>query len=786
MNHSFHYPVESPAARLTLAVRLRRPKWCAAALVYVLLLGFLADAPGQDDPLRPEGTLRTRWASQVPDVPLNEYPRPQFQRPDWTNLNGSWEYAILQADSGRPESWEGTIRVPFAVESQLSKVQRTVPADHALWYRRTFDRPSGSGRLFLNFEAVDHRAEVWVNGTRVGEHEGGYDAFQFDITGAVVPGPTQELLVKVTDPTDADSQPRGKQVRRPEGIWYTSVTGIWQTVWLEWVPEEFIADLRATPDVDASKVVVEVILAAPPGRTVAVEVRDENRLIASGSAEGVQAAEAHPSIARMELEIPEARLWSPDSPHLYNLNVALKGGDAVASYFGMRKIAVGKDESGFNCLFLNNEPLFQLGPLDQGWWPDGLYTAPTDEALKYDIEITKQLGFNMCRKHVKVELRRWYYWADRLGLLVWQDMPSGGKPGRGGQFIRDNQEDAAFSAGEKERYRRELLALIDQHRNHPSIVAWVPFNEGWGQHDTNDVLAWVKQRDPTRLVDGPSGWTDRGQGDMKDRHQYPGPGMFETMADRASVLGEFGGLGLPIADHLWWDKRNWGYQTFTSREEMQERYEQLILSLRPLVSRGLAAAIYTQTTDVEGEVNGLMTYDRQLVKLNAERVARLHKRLYEPTGRFDETVLLPTSEREPRSWRYSIETPAEGWQNADFDDSSWSQRPAGFGTPDTPGTVVRTEWNTGEIWVRQAFRLTQRPKGEVWLRIHHDEDAEVYLNGKRCPRLSGYTVDYQEIPLPEAAATALKEGENVMAIRCRQTGGGQYIDAGLLEVTERR
>ncbi len=561
--------------------------------------------------------LTTPWTANVrADAALPEYPRPQMVRPRWTNLNGLWDYAILPKDAPKPQKADGKILVPFAVEAALSGVKRPLTPDQRLWYRRTFTAPNRKGeQLLLHFDAVDWRTEVFINGKSVGTHEGGYDPFTFDITAALKPAGPQEVVVSVWDPTDSGLQPRGKQVLNPNGIWYTAVSGIWQTVWLEPVPAGHITEISMTPDLDAKQ--LRLMVKSNPGQytaTATLHGKPVGRVTASTN--------GYTNLALNSIEP-----WSPDSPTLYDLEISLKSGDTVHSYFAMRKVDVQKDTAGVNRIFLNNHPLFMIGPLDQGWWPDGLYTAPTDEALRSDIDTLKKLGFNMCRKHVKVEPARWYYWADKLGLMVWQDMPSAMLRGRPTGVRKGAAQDVAFTPEESTSFNRELDALIRERGNSPSIVAWVPFNEGWGQHDTDAVLKHVKQLDPSRLVDGPSGWEDRGYGDLKDMHMYPGPGMFPVLTDRVSVLGEFGGLGLSVPEHLWWDKRNWGYQTFTERAKLQAAYEGLIEKLEPLVKQGLAAAIYTQTTDVEGEVNGLMTYDRKVVKFDAARLAELHRRL---------------------------------------------------------------------------------------------------------------------------------------------------------------
>jgi len=568
-------------------------------------------------------------------------------RDEWLNLNGLWEYAIRPREAAQPDTFDGQILVPFAAESALSGVMKPVGPENRLWYRRRFVAPahaaSGSTngaadrrrgdvtqadhRTLLHFGAVDWRAAIWVNGQQVGEHQGGYDPFTFDITDALERTGEQEIVVSVWDPVNEGFQPRGKQVLEPRGIWYTSVTGIWQTVWLETVSATSIESLKMVPDIDAGTLRLSVQLrgrdgaasgAAGPGLTVHAGVLEGREVAAS--AQGT-AGET------LEIEMPDDfELWSPDSPYLYDLRVELRADDqpvdAIDSYFGMRKISIGKDADGFNRLLLNNEPLFQYGTLDQGWWPDGLYTAPTDAALRSDVEVLKSLGFNMTRKHVKVEPARWYYHCDQLGLLVWQDLPNGdGHIGREDPDLVRTPESA-------DNYHRELEAMIATFHNQPSIVVWVPFNEGWGQFDTDGIMSRVKELDPTRLVDGPSGWTDRGSGDIYDIHSYPGPATPEPEPVRAIVLGEFGGLGLPIEGHLWRSRDNWGYRTYTSRDELRANYDRLIEELLPMVEAGLAAAIYTQTTDVEGEVNGLMSYDREIIKFDIESMARNHQRLF--------------------------------------------------------------------------------------------------------------------------------------------------------------
>ena len=722
----------------------------------VALMGMAAQLESQTPP-----TLVTRWAAAVDTARvLPEYPRPQLVRPTWQNLNGWWQYAVRDSGAPLPDRWDGRILVPFAIESQLSGVRRSVTEHERLWYRRAFHTtaPAG-GRLLLHFGAVDWAATVFVNGHRLGDHEGGYDPFTFDITDALEPSGEQELVVVVWDPTDAGEQPRGKQVRAPRGIWYTSVTGIWQTVWLEPVPEAHITALDVTTDLDSSRVVLRV-RAARAGADARV------RAIAYAGGQPVGEVEGAIDVP-LTFSIGRPRPWSPDDPFLYDLRVHLASGDSVSSYFGMRTVAVARDSLGVRRLFLNGQPLFQYGLLDQGWWPDGLYTAPTDDALRFDIETTRRLGFNLARKHVKVEPARWYYHADRLGLLVWQDMPSA-----------NNRTSAS-----REHFARELQRVVDALRHHPSILMWVPFNEGWGQHDTERYTTWLQAYDPTRLVNSASGWTDRGTGSVADLHAYPGPTIPPDDERRARVLGEFGGLGLPLEGHTWLDRDNWGYRSFPDTVALGHAYRALLRQLRLLIGEGLAAAIYTQTTDVEIEVNGIMTYDRAMVKLPPDAPA-LHRRLYGSPPTVHSVVA--TSRGEGQLWRYTTDRPAADWMQSAFDDDGWQEGLGGFGrTPDT-GTRVRTPWTSPDLWLRRGFALPNRAVVAPHLIIRHDEDAEVYLNGTLVASLTGYDQTYTLLPLDDAARRLLRAGANTLAVHVRNTRGAQYVDVGLVEVIEGR
>ncbi len=563
--------------------------------------------------------IKTQWAEQVnPKSVLPEYPRPLMERSEWQNLNGEWEYAIKPLGEVEPASFDGNILVPFAVESSLSGVQKEVGEKNELWYKRSFTVPAKwKGKdVMLNFGAVDWKAEVFVNDVLVGSHKGGYTPFSFNITPFLKGSGAQKLVVRVWDPSDKGYQPIGKQTSNPQGIWYTSVTGIWQTVWLEPVASNHITAVKSIPNVDANALNVTVG-ASTPCVTSIVEVKLLDKGAVVASAKGVQGQE-------LRLGVKNPTLWSLENPYLYDMSITLSQNgkviDQVKSYTAFRKISVEKDKNGILRMCLNNKPLFHYGPLDQGWWPDGLYTAPTDEALLYDIKKTKEWGFNMIRKHVKVEPARWYYHCDKEGILVWQDMPSGDMGNRWEPHKYNGGTDKERSVESVANYYQEWKEIMDLGVSHPSIVVWVPFNEAWGQFDTEKVVAWTKAYDPSRLVNPASGGNHRPCGDILDLHNYPGPDMFLFDAQRVTVLGEYGGIGLPLENHLWWNKRNWGYIQFKNSDEVTAEYVKYANELKGFVKRGFSAAVYTQTTDVEGEVNGLMTYDRKVIKINEAKV----------------------------------------------------------------------------------------------------------------------------------------------------------------------
>lgn len=580
--------------------------------------------------------ILSSWAENLdPQAPLGEYPRPQMQREHWQNLNGLWDYKV-EADSGKSVLDQGKILVPFPIESALSGVSRRLSETETLWYKRTIEidpELRKQKRVLLHFGAVDWRTTVYINGQEAGMHEGGFDPFSLDITPYLKKGSGQDIEIAVWDPTDQGPQPRGKQVNAPSGIWYTPVSGIWQTVWLEGVPKSYIMRTRNTPDIDGQQLHVQTeIMQAQAGDQLLISAWDGDRKVSEVSVSPQEEA---------LLNIPDPILWSPKNPHLYDLRVQLQRGgktlDEVQGYFAMRKISMGKDDQGIQRILLNNRFTFQYGPLDQGWWPGGLYTAPSDAALLFDIRTTKEMGFNMIRKHIKVEPARWYYHCDREGILVWQDMPSGDLGGniwdRDPGKISGKPLDKQRSPASEALYRKEWKAIMQALYNFPSIVVWTPFNESWGQFKTREITEWTMQQDPTRLVNSASGGNYFPVGHILDIHNYPRPALPVPELfgkSRALVLGEFGGLGLPLQGHTWQGKDNWGYQSFKDREALEVGYRDLIQRLQILIPRGLSAAVYTQTTDVEVETNGLMTYDRKVIKIPAPTLQTLHQVLYQP------------------------------------------------------------------------------------------------------------------------------------------------------------
>ena len=720
--------------------------------------------------------ISTVWGENMtPETAWPNHPRPNLERANWANLNGLWDYAITTANAkAQPETWEGKVLVPFAMESSLSGVGRSIEPNEAIWYRRSFNvEDLGGQRLLLHFDGIDFRSQVFVNGIEVTDipHESGILPQTLDITEAVKIG-NNELVVYAWDPTNTWQVASGKQYVNPHGIWYTRVSGIWQTVWTEIVPETYITSYEVYPDINNETAFVKINTSGNlMGAKAKIVVKDaNNKKVASGKVKNWDEPVA--------LKIAEAQLWSPENPYLYNMEITLdskSGTDEVKGYFGLRSIEMRKDKNGIQSFYLNNKKIYMLGTLDQGWWPDGLLTPPSDEAMEFDIRFLKEAGFNMMRKHIKVEPMRYYYLCDKLGILVWQDMPSG--------------------AGDVNQrygmYRRELKGMVDYLQAIPSIVMWVPYNEGWGEQDAfmvNSTLTWLMNYDKTRLVDGPSGWTDHGVGHAKDMHNYPGPGMFDLMQDRISVLGEFGGLGLAIKEHLWQDKGSWGYVSDTETKDSFDRYVSLMNRLSFLASRGLGASVYTQTTDVEIEINGLLTYDRKVDKYGRENLRAIHQKVYDSVDKYYEEIALIKPEE---NWKYTIEAPANGWEQPQFDDSKWKTGKAGFGNQvikkDSQNAHVNTSWETPNIWLRKSFEWDGIGTFDLaFLNIYFDENPVIYLNGQEIAQFKDWNGNYDPKYIVDIQAfqKALKKGTNVLAVSCQNAQGGAYIDLGLYILKE--
>lgn len=710
--------------------------------------------------------IMTDWAQLVDtNAPLPEYPRPQMVRAEWLNLNGIWQFQPGATNQPPPtnQTLASEILVPFPMESALSGVAQYHM--HS-WYRRTFTIPSvwNGQRILLHLDAVDWQSEVYLNGQSVGVHRGGYDAATYDITDQISGSGPQELIVRVYDPTDASGFPRGKQTLSPGGIMYTSTSGIWQPVWLEPAPNTSVASLKLIPNIDTQKLQVTTMVTGPTnGITVSAFARSNNIVV--GTVSGAPGA-------ALLLPVPNPNLWSPTNPFLYDLEINLSNAtarvDSVSSYCGMRKISVG-NTNGFLKMLLNNQFVFQFGPLDQGFWPDGIYTAPTDDALKSDIEQTKLLGYNMIRKHIKVERARWYYWADKLGILVWQDMPSLNSYTGSPKPVETNQ------------FRTELTRLVENHWNHPSIISWVIFNEGQGQHDTPSLVSLVESLDPSRLVNQASGNDHFGVGAILDWHSYPNPSC-PVSAVQAVVCGEFGGVGLGITNHTW--APGWGYIAATNGGDLAGKFEDFCFQISDFVqNHGLSAVVYTEITDVEIELNGFLTYDRKVRKPDADRIRAAIASASTPISL---TTIVPTSQASAQAWRYTTATPANNWFSSGFNDSAWNTGSGGFGAGNPPNIagILRTAWNTGDIWLRRTFNpgsLTSQQLTNLFFTVYNDEDVEIYINGVLASSATGYRTSYGLMSLTEVGRGAIiPNALNSLAVHCHQTGGGQYIDVGLV------
>lgn len=713
----------------------------------------------------------TAWSALLDtNNPLPEYPRPQLARSNWMSLNGIWQFQSGSPADAVPigQTLSGQILAPYPMESAISGVMQHYEYS---WYRRLFTVPAGwSGkRILLHLDAVNWQAAIYVNGSLMLTHKGGYDPFSCDITAALVAG-SNELIIQVYSPVDNAGEPRGKQTLYPGGIMYTAASGIWQPVWLEPVDAYGVNTLRLTPDVDNGLLRMTVNTYATAGVTVYATALSNG--VAVSAASGVPAAE-------IDLPLPNAALWAPENPFLYGLQIAVaRNGatnDTVSSYFGMRKISV-QNVSGVPQIFLNNQRYFEMGPLDQGFWPDGIYTAPTDAALAYDLQLEKALGFNMVRKHIKVEPQRWYYWADHLGLLVWQDMPSCNSYTGSPQPI-----DAA-------QFEAELTAMVTNHWNAPSIVAWTLFNEGQGQSgngqtNTAHLVNAVRALDASRLINQASGNDYYGVGDILDNHSYPDPGD-PLSSTQATVDGEFGGIAWHVDGHLWNSAQAGnGYLLASSLDNFANLYDGYlneVLNYKSLSNGGLNAAVYTQITDVENECNGLLTYDR-LVKPSMDRIYVANLKAI--TGQIAITPVVATSQTVPQSWLYTTNAPPANWYASNFDASSWRTGVGGFGAF-APNVTPNTAWTTpGYIYLRRTFNpgtLTADQIANLAFTLYHDEDVVIYINGVFAASASGYSTTYVTLPISAQVRAALvPNGTNVLAVSCYQTVGGQFIDVGL-------
>ena len=571
--------------------------------------------------------IKTKWGNNLDINNIwKEYPRPQLERKEWMNLNGQWIYSISGISSNKPKKFDGTILVPFPVESSLSGVMANFTENQVIWYERDIEIPQNwsDRNILLHFGGVDWKCDVYINDAKVGDHSGGYSPFYFDITKYLKKG-INKLIVRVVDPTNKGYQPLGKQVLKPFGIYYTAISGIWQTVWLEPVNKEHISNLEINNVFDNKEIKINFKLNSLKQLPINLTLEYNGQIIRSVSG----LSNNNISIKLKDNEFHE---WSPSKPNMYTIKVELydennKLIDSILSYTTIRKVEQRKDENGINRIYLNNKPLFNMGTLDQGYWPDGLYTPPSEEAMIYDIIKLKELGFNTIRKHVKIEPLRYYYHCDKIGMLIWQDMPSGDQGNNlRKQYKYTEGTDRRRTDESIEVFYKEWGEIIDNLKFFQCIIIWIPFNEAWGQFDTEKVVNFTAQKDSTRLINPASGGNVRDCGHIFDVHHYPAPSYISKSEDKIDVIGEYGGIGLEIKDHTW-EKNNWGYVKVKSKEELTDKYEVFIDKLVNYTKYGISAAIYTQTTDVEIEINGLITYDRAEMKIYENRIKSANLKL---------------------------------------------------------------------------------------------------------------------------------------------------------------
>ncbi|MCU4164434.1 sugar-binding domain-containing protein [Carboxylicivirga caseinilyticus] len=727
-----------------------------------------------------EAELPTQWMKDI-DInhPLPEYPRPQLVRNDWVNLNGLWEFEPGKADDTTPvgKTLSEKILVPFPVESAISGIKEHYDR---LWYRREFSVPKNwkGKRIILHFGAIDWESEIFINGESVKLHRGGYDAFDVDITSFLKKGDKQELIVRVFDPTEKQGIPRGKQENPPHGllIMYTPITGIWQTVWMEAVDKNGIEKIKMTPNVDEEKLTLQVL---PYNEnldniTIEAKVLDKGKVVSS--------VESMPG-TDIILPVPNTKLWSPETPFLYDLEIAIKRKDKVLdkvdSYFAMRKVGI-KQQDGKTKVYLNDKIVYNYGLLDQGYWPDGLYTAPTDEALRYDVEIQRKLGYNMVRKHLKVEPMRWYYYADKMGLMVWQDMPSVNS------YIHHKPKIDTLQ------FQKEYIRMVEGLYNVPSITSWIIYNELQGQktadgiNPTTRMVELTRKLDPTRLINAASDNHHHDYvGDILDYHSYPPPKIIEPNYGMAGVCGEFGAIALEVQGHEWKPGEGVGMLKVNSQDELEEIYDEYVhMLLQYKTQNHMSGAVFTQLTDVEQEVNGLLTYDR-IPKVDIDKIKALNEKLiYQDVEKTE--YFLSDAISKPCEWKYTNKEPESDWQIQSFNDSEWQIGLSGFGNGNPPNSNEQTNWNTTDIWLRKTIdirELSTEELDKLTMVVYYDEDCEIYINGVLAASEQGYVSNYKTIKISDEALNAIKPGKNVIAVHCKQTTGGQYFDMGLKLVT---
>lgn len=732
--------------------------------------------------------LMTFWGESIdPNNVLPEYPRPQMERSEWMNLNGIWGVAIGKSGDTYDvkRNFNQEILVPFPVESALSGIMDGDyrNADKNYWYKKTFTLNDSytNKDVLLHFGAVDWECKVFINGQEIGLHKGGYDAFSFNITDYLKPvGEEQELVVRVYDSQWAGGHPHGKQSLNPNGIWYSPVTGIWQTVWIEPVSNTHINDFHIIPDIDKGTISVNVKGANTTNKTEAVVcILDEGKTLSETKID---------LDSYTDITIEHPKLWSPNSPFLYDIKIVLREDgkvlDEVKSYFGMRKIHLGKN-GDIPWIYLNNEPIFQFGVLDQGWWPDGLYTAPSDEAMLFDLQLIKKMGLNTVRKHVKTEPARWYYHCDRLGLMVWQDIPNATTNTNRNDWVEDN-------------FIREMENIINSYKNAPCITTWVIFNEGWGQYDRDDQ---IRQREPytreavakaiqlnerdKRIINAASGWFDYEIGDMIDKHHYPGPTQWPNPSNqRASVCGEYGGVNLKVENHIWAGSEV-HYQTVSDSEALTKEFIKYAEVVENLRANGLCGAIYTQTSDVESEINGLITYDRKVIKLDDKQIEQVKTAIgkcYAPLKSYN--TVIPASRTKAYAWKYSTKG-ASRWYKEDFDDTEWKTGNAGFGSAGKrPIGIARTPWEDDtKIYLRRSVYIGDLTDAleTLALEVLHDGDYKIYINGTLAASGTGSSYYYMPVKINAEAKNTLKQNAyNLIAVECLKQEGERFIDLGII------